>query len=167
MPAKGTTLPSSVLSFSVKVSTTVPAKGTTYLPTYHKLLQQFQLPCPRRARHRPATRCFYAVKFQLPCPRRARRPPVVPPALSKPSSFNYRAREGHDVPWFLGYRTRKVSTTVPAKGTTVWQLKPDYRGEFQLPCPRRARPAGIGCATLPQCFNYRAREGHDCLNCDN
>ena len=40
------------------------------------------------------------------------------------SSFNYRAREGHDVPSFLDSVCSAVSTTVPAKGTTLEMVEP-------------------------------------------
>ena len=121
------------------VSTTVPAKGTT---------------SARRCGCRGSTRFNYRAReghdahanviaahdqFQLPCPRRAR--PIDCSSSSIVISFNYRAREGHDRACRCFLSAPKVSTTVPAKGTTSEGARLTESAVFQLPCPRRARPA--------------------------
>ena len=119
------------------VSTTVPAKGTTWHVKIVLRLSVFQLPCPRRARQ------------ALREPGRA------------PSRFNYRAREGHDGDKRFLPQLEDVSTTVPAKGTTWRTCRLGARPLFQLPCPRRARRQNACHTAILGGFNYRAREGHD------
>ena len=50
---------------------------------------------------------------------------------------------------------------MPAKGTTKFADGTMICSGFQLPCPRRARPAGSLSNSPHHSFNYRAREGHD------
>ncbi len=77
------------------VSTTVPAKGTTFPLRILYGCRWFQLPCPRRARpvqFRPAapTFCF---NYRA---RGGHDASASPPATSG-RCFNYRARGGHDI----------------------------------------------------------------------
>ena len=58
----------------------------------------------------------------------------------RPAGFNYRAREGHDL---IGTKAKLLAL------------------QFQLPCPRRARPSSRISSCLLSSFNYRARGGHD------
>ena len=58
-------------------------------------------------------------------------------------------------------RKTVVSTTVPAEGTTDPATRVYTGIWFQLPCPRRARPGGRFDGRSGDCFNYRARGGHD------
>ena len=78
-----------------------------------------------------------------------------------PEGFNYRAREGHDTGRRRAAPDVTVSTTVPAKGTTFIAALKQSRLMFQLPCPRRARRNGARWVLFAESFNYRAREGHD------
>ena len=98
----------------------------------------FQLACPRRTRPGKLGHVTKFEKFQLPCPQRAR--PRKGRGRGHKSGFNYRAREGHDTGAGQSPGTRRVSTTVPAKGTTKTNIS-----RF---CGKKR-------------FNYRAREGHD------
>ena len=181
VPAEGTTLFENFIMLTFKFQLPCPRRARQSPLHGPQPSSEFQLPCPRRARLLPGPAAFGSKKFQLPCPRRAR--------LFRSSSwecaqgFNYRARGGHDILPDYNPRRCAVSTTVPAEGTTLAHKMINrktvvsttvpaegttdpatrvYTGIwFQLPCPRRARPGGRFDGRSGDCFNYRARGGHD------
>ncbi len=136
-PAEGTTVLIHLPHLIIRVSTTVPPKGTTSAVLPHAIQSRFQLPCPRRARL-----------------------PHVEELTELAVSTTVPAK-GTTLMLQPGARSLRVSTTVPAKGTTRLSAGDNIRGQFQLPCPRRARPSVSFSTRRRACFNYRAREGHD------
>ena len=117
VPAKGTTFFSDCFNRDIKVSTTVPAKGTTLCA------------CTIQSRRR----CF---NYRA----REGHDNGTTPSISPGTGFNYRAREGHDVRIISPFLLSRVSTTVPAKGTTNASYEPLRHFLFQLPCRLSARP---------------------------
>ena len=97
--------------------------------------------------------------FQLPCPRRARQ--QIYPAARGIGRFNYRAREGHDLPRVLRARDIWVSTTVPAKGTTAQYYKLNGVYVVSTTVPAKGTTHHPHEKPVRAGFNYRAREGHD------
>ena len=137
VPAEGTTTACRRRRRDRRVSTTVPAEGTTLA---HKMINRktvVSTTVPAEGTTDPATRVYTGIWFQLPCPRRAR--PGGRFDGRSGDCFNYRARGGHDVSGNGYVMDIKVSTTVPAEGTTYPAQYVDDNVVFQLPCPRRAR----------------------------